>query len=151
MRSQSRALGMGIPACFGTTAQPVTGSMVRGWDDPAQVEANPRRQTRVNGRGLPSFPNPKTALPHSSWTSGLQADLEVGNRPRGHSAEEQLLLSKIYLRVCVCTWCACVSVCVHAGAWTCSPHKECSSLCLHSRTSQTLRGLKLRGVGRCGY
>ena len=46
---------------WGGTAQPVMGSMVCGWDDPAQVEANLRRQTRVKGRGLPSFPDPETA------------------------------------------------------------------------------------------
>ena len=51
--------------------------------------------------------------------------------------------------LCACTWFVCV--CVHIGAWICSPHKEYSSLCLHSPTSQTLRELKLRGVGRCAY
>ena len=146
--------------------------------------------------------------PHSGWISGLQADQEGGNHPRGHSAEEQLLLSKINLCVCVCThgfcvythdlcvhihmvcvytcvlcvcvhglcvhtwfvhgecictWCVCThGLCVHGVYMMCVcvcthrcmdlfSHKEYSSLCLHLPTSQTLRGLKLRSVGGCGF
>ena len=174
MRSQSWALGMQIPACSGVN------SSAGSWEQPTPPFLGawsvggtilPQWRPIQGGRqeskagGCRASPTLKTALPHSGWTSGLQADLEVGNRPRGHSAEEQLLLSKISLYVCVCvyTWCVCVCthdlcactwfvcVCVHIGAWICSPCKEYSSLCLHSPISQTLRELKLRGVGRCAY